>query len=284
MIFFLPETQAPAILMLKARGIRRQTGGQNYYNDIDKRPESATRLILTAMPKPIILLFTEPIIMAWSLYLIIIYAILYMDFEGYSLLFANDYYRFNLVQVGLALLPIGVGIVVAGASAPLQLLDYKPHYQKAIKEGKPMAPPEYRLRPLMIGGFFVPIGVFWLAWTARPGVYWASPVLSGLPFGIGLLIVFLTSYQFLIDCYGPIAASALASVTLARYVAAGGLVMVVRPMYMNLAYSNAAGEDIYAWPVSLLGFLSVVCLPIPFTLYFGLGRWLRKRSPNCVKF
>lgn len=121
-----------------------------------------------------------------------------------------------------------------------------------------------------------------LAWTARPGVYWAAPVVAGIPFGIGLLFVFLTSYQYLIDCYGPLAASALASATLFRYVGAGGLVMVVRPMYMNLSYT-VDGQSVYAWPLSLLGFLSIGCLPVPFMLYFGAGKWLRqvRRSYWC---
>lgn len=147
-----------------------------------------------------------------------------------------------------------------------------------------MASPESRLRPLLFGGFFVPVGVFWLAWSARPGVYWPAPVLSGLPFGFGLLSVFLASYQYLIDGYGELAASALASATLARYLGAGGLVMVVRPMFINLAYSNASGQQIYAWPLSLLCFLGIVCIPIPYILYFGAGKWLRQKSPNCVKF
>lgn len=66
MIFFLPETQAPAILQLKARAVRKQTGDDKYYSDNDQRPESNLKLVLTAFPKPIILLFTEPIIMALS--------------------------------------------------------------------------------------------------------------------------------------------------------------------------------------------------------------------------
>lgn len=282
MLFCLPETQADAILALKARAIRRQTGDNDYYCDVDKREESNIKLIVTAAPKPVLLLFTEPIIMVQSLYLLVIYAILYMDFEGYAFLFANPTYKFNLVQVGLAFIPIGVGIVLAGASAPLQWLDYRPYYKKAVSDEKPMASPEYRLRPLLLGGFLVPVGVFWLAWTARPGVPWPAPVVAGLPFGAGLLFVFLAVYQYLIDCYGPLAASALAASTLFRYVGAGGLVMVVRPMYQNLAYT-VDGQQVYAWPLSLLGFLSIACLPIPFILYFGAGNWLRQVSRVCSR-
>lgn len=167
MFFTLPETEAQAILALKAKAIRKQTGDKEYFCDSDKRPESAIKLIVTAMPKPVMLLFTEPIIMAISLYLLVIYAILYMDFEGYSFLFANETYKFNLVQVGLAFIAIGVGILLTGATAPLQWLDYRPHYKKAVADGKPMASPEYRLRPLLLGGFLVPIGVFWYAHSSH---------------------------------------------------------------------------------------------------------------------
>lgn len=66
MILILPETQAPAILHHKAIAIRRQTGDDRYYSDVDKREESSFKLIVTAFPKPIILLFTEPIILAIS--------------------------------------------------------------------------------------------------------------------------------------------------------------------------------------------------------------------------
>lgn len=115
-----------------------------------------------------------------QVYLLVIYAILYMDIEGYSLLFSNDYYEFNLIQVGLAFLAISVGIVLAGMTAPLQYMDYKPLYRRAVEDDKPMASPEARLRPLLLTGFFVPIGVFWLAWSARPGVYWAAPVVRSV--------------------------------------------------------------------------------------------------------
>lgn len=122
-----------------------------------------------------------------------------------------------------------------------------------------------------------------LAWSARPGVPWPAPVIAGLPFGAGLLFVFLIVYQYLIDCYGPLAASAFASATLFRYVGAGGLIMVVESMYNNLSYT-VDGQKVYPWPLSLLGFLSIACLPIPFVLYFEVGNWLGQKSPRCVKF
>jgi len=91
---------------------------------------------------------------------------------------------FQIEQRLTSLSIVGVGVILCGATAPIQHWDYKPFYEQAIRDGKPMASPEYRLRPLMIGGIFVPIGVFWLAWTARPGVYWASPVIRYARFSL----------------------------------------------------------------------------------------------------
>ena len=43
--------------------------------------------------------------------------------------------------------------------------------------------------------------------------------------------VFITCYQYIIDAYEAFAASALASITLIRYAASGGMVIVSVPFY-----------------------------------------------------
>jgi hypothetical protein len=59
-------------------------------------------------------------------------------------------------------------------------------------------------------------------------ICWAEVVLTD---AIGILCVFISSYQYIIDSYETFAASALASVTLIRYMAAGGMVVVGIPFY-----------------------------------------------------
>lgn len=52
------------------------------------------------------------------------------------------------------------------------------------------APPEARLPFACLGAILLPIGIFWFAWTSTPSVHWISPVLAGVPFGCGMLLVF----------------------------------------------------------------------------------------------
>ena len=35
------------------------------------------------------------------------------------------------------------------------------------------------------------VGLFWLGWSAKPGVHWIAPMLSGLAFGSGFLLIFM---------------------------------------------------------------------------------------------
>jgi len=54
------------------------------------------------------------------------------------------------------------------------------------------------------------------------------------------------------------AASALASLTLVRYVAAGGMVEVGIPFYENLGVH---------WTLTVLGGISAVMVPVPYLFY-----------------
>ena len=53
-------------------------------------------------------------------------------------------------------------------------------------------------------------------------------------FGFAKQCIFITCYQYLIDVYEKQAASAPAAATLAKYVAAGGMVVVITPMYEKI--------------------------------------------------
>ena len=89
-----------------------------------------------------------------------------------------------------------------------------------------------------------------MGWTAYPHISIWSPLLASVLFGYGILCgmyivnvlvchvdntdscaVFITCYQYIIDSYESFAASALASITLIRYVAAGGMTIVGVPFY-----------------------------------------------------
>jgi hypothetical protein len=68
-----------------------------------------------------------------------------------------------------------------------------------------------------------------MGWTNYPSISPWSGLVASLVFGYGILCIFISTYQYIIDSYEMYAASALASLTLIRYVAAGGMVEVGIP-------------------------------------------------------
>ena len=94
------------------------------------------------------------------------------------------------------------------------------------------------------------------------------PTLSGLLTGAGIMTIFLQALNYLIDAYLVVAASAIAANTFLRSFFGAGFPLFATAMFNNL------GVD---WAGSLLGFLAVAFLPIPF-LFYIFGARLRKSS------
>jgi hypothetical protein len=59
------------------------------------------------------------------------------------------------------------------------------------------APPECRPPPVIFGGVAIVVGLAWFAATNSPGVHWASPVIAGVPFAMGFVLVFVYCANFL---------------------------------------------------------------------------------------
>lgn len=78
--------------------------------------------------------------------------------------------------------------------------------------------------------------------------------------------------QYIIDSYEAYAASALASITLIRYVAAGGMTIVGIPFYENLGVH---------YTLTILACLSIPLVPAPYVLY-KYGPWIRSKSKYAV--
>ena len=83
MTLTVPETYAPTILLKRARKMRKETGDNSYVTEqeIDRRPfsEELTEFIL----RPFQLLFQELIVFLISIYMSVLYGLLYMFFVAY---------------------------------------------------------------------------------------------------------------------------------------------------------------------------------------------------------
>lgn len=154
-------------------------------------------------------------------------------------------------------------------------LYYDAYYERSKKLGKSWtASPElYRLPLSCLSGPCLTISILCLAWVARPSIHWAVPVISGLLFGFGYQIVFTSLLTYVTDAYKIYSASALAASVAIRSIAGALLPFAVNPLY------DALGN---AWATSILGFVSLACIPIPFVLMY-FGPLIRKTSPFCQR-
>ncbi|KIM75357.1 hypothetical protein PILCRDRAFT_827257 [Piloderma croceum F 1598] len=188
-VFTLPETYAPIILLEKAKRLRKETGNENYYAPIEKiEAISVAKRVNNVLAKPFVILIREPMLIAITIYMSFVYGCLYLLFEAYPIVFTEGH-RFNAGISGLMFLPIPVG----GMSAVvIYLLVFNPRYERAMEKHAPdPVPPEFRLELAIIASPFFAISFFWFAWTSFPTISFAAPMMSGLILGWSLCWIFV---------------------------------------------------------------------------------------------
>lgn len=267
LVLFQPETYAPVLLKWRASALREATGCDKYKSPLELREITFIQRSLRALYRPFLYLFLEPIVALISLYMTIIYVVLFTFLEGYDFIFAG-LHGLSPQDVGLCFLGIDFGLIFCVASVPLVYWRYEKLRRRENAEGNTKVKPEARLFYAMIGGWAIPVSLFWMGWTSMPQISFWSPLVASTLFGFGLLCVFITSYQYIIDAYEEFAASALATLTVVRYIASGGMVVVARPMYENLGVPKA---------VTILACLSAAMVPVPF-IFAWKGEQIRKWS------
>lgn len=252
---------------------------------------AAVKFVITVtLFRPVRMIFTEPIVFFFSLYTGFNFSVLFGFFDAFPIVF-EGVYHFDRGFSGLTFLGIGFGCCIGVATAIIiNRLRYHKEYVRSHKEGRSgVVAPEHRLYAAMMGSFGIPVGLFWFAWTSRADVHWISPVLATVPFAWGNICVFTSAALYLVDVYGPLnGASALAANGLVRYIAGAAFplftVQSKSCLIRILAKGNLANSirSVYdglgiAWATSLLGFLSLTMLPIPWVL-FRFGPQIRKKS------
>ncbi|MCJ1358999.1 MAG: hypothetical protein MMC33_008999 [Icmadophila ericetorum] len=267
-LFFLPETYAPVILQNRAKKLRAETGNPNIFAPLDLEKKGAKQMLTITLTRPLRMLFFEAIVLCSCLYLALIYAIFYLFFEAYPLVYQGTY-GMNAGEEGLAFLPIPIGACLAFGI----FLYYDRYLQRAKRRKAEWAfIEEYQRLPLAcLGGPLYVVALFWLAWSARTDVPWIIPMLAGIPFGIGFLLIFMALLNYLTDAYQIFAASAMAASTCSRSIFGAVLPLAAEPMYGKLGVP---------WASSLLGFLSLLMCVIPF-VFIKYGDRIRARSKFC---
>ena len=90
--------------------------------------------------------------------------------------------------------------------------------------------------------------------------------------GMGIDLTFMALMNYLTDAYGVYSASAMASSVFSRNIVAA----ILLPLGSFQMYERLS----IPWACSLLGFLCLAMVPIPFA-FIKWGPKLRERSPFC---
>ncbi|KAF6824290.1 multidrug resistance protein [Colletotrichum musicola] len=266
LFFCLPETSAQNILFRRTQRLRKLTGNQKLICEPELVAESMSGrdIVMISLVRPFSLNFTEPMVFLLNLYIALVYGLLYIWFESFPIVFSGIY-GFSLGLQGLAFLGILIGALIVMPP----FFWYLHRYVEPQFDANGDIQPEKRLPAASIGAFCVPICLFWFGWSSRPDVHWIMPIIGSGWFSVGSVgsfLLFNSVLNYLPDAYPAYAASVLAGNDLFRSSFGAGFPLFAGAMYEKLGVG---------WASSLLGFLAILFIPIPFVLY-KIGARLRK--------
>ncbi|KAG8630117.1 hypothetical protein KVT40_001736 [Elsinoe batatas] len=258
-VMLLPETYFP-VLEEKLR--ERESDGER----ADGRVALIMHRVSDSLKRPFLMMIKEPLLSLTSLYLALVYALQYMFFQAYPIIF-RGIYGLQIDEIGLSYIPIMFGVVVAFFIFSW----FSWYHEKALIEGKPWASvPELRRLPLAwLGGPLLPVALLIQGFTARESIHPAvSMVVPGVLFGIGYSTVFLAMIIYLADVYKKYAASAQAASSTTRSLLAVCLPFAAPSMYGNLGVK---------WASVVFAVISALMALIPFA-FVMFRKHLQARS------
>ncbi|PLB38670.1 MFS general substrate transporter [Aspergillus candidus] len=256
LFFFLDETRGSVLLSRKAKALNQYYDAledAGYHGVVfgaedpvekqrvqrirwkvksDEERESIAKMISISCYRPFHLLFTEPVVFFFSLWVAFSWAVLYLQFSSLPLVYSTNY-GFDIEQCGSVFAAVSIGSLLA---TPLSI--YQEHL--ASRLGKMSSTPEGRLYFACIESVLMPIGLFWFGWTSFPSIPWIVPTLAVGCSTMGIFSIYLATFNYLADTYHRYASSAIAAQSFCRNILGGVFPLVTGFMFTNLGYPGAS--------------------------------------------
>ncbi|GAA5976516.1 hypothetical protein JCM11641_001326 [Rhodosporidiobolus odoratus] len=211
LFFLLPETYAATILLRRAQRLRRATGNSHIKTRCEVQMTDQVRFfdLLLVNAKRAVRLSFEPAIFVANIHIALVYAILYIFFESFPLVFTGVH-DFNLGETGLAFLCFAV-------PAPFTYYAYY-LYQRHVMEPRMVNPKpgrpftaEMRLEIGIFAGLLIPVALLIFGWTGRnKSVHWIWPMLGAGIYLPGIYLSFQSILMYIGIAYPAYAASIFA--------------------------------------------------------------------------
>ncbi|KAK3072265.1 hypothetical protein LTR53_007117 [Teratosphaeriaceae sp. CCFEE 6253] len=287
--FFFNETRGSVLLSRKAKALNQwyaQLESEGYYGVVmpvdseratptpqrlrwkvqsDEERASIGKMITISLYRPFRLLFTEPVVFFFSLWISFAWSILYLLFSAIPVVFQTNH-AFSLQQTDSVFAAICVGAILSTLISVYQERVAR-RYLSATRRAF-LDTPEGRLYFACLQSTLLPIGCFWFAWTSFPSDPWIVPTLAIGCATMGIYSIYLAVFNYLADSYGRYASSALAAQSFCRNMLAGAFPLFTKQMFTAMTYQGAG---------SFLGGFAALLTIVPWVLIF-YGPRIRARS------
>ncbi|KAH6973121.1 major facilitator superfamily domain-containing protein [Ilyonectria sp. MPI-CAGE-AT-0026] len=265
--FVVTETYHPTLLQAKVNRMKKETNNADLYSALDVGKVSTKTKFEHAIVRPLKMLLTQPPVFIISLYIAVVYGILYLMFSTFTFVFAQQY-GFDTGIIGLSYVPTGIGMLL-GTMVFGVLTDII--IKKKMAKGEATVPedrvPVWLTLPC---GLLIVVSLFWYGWSVESNTHWIVPMFGVALFCFGLMGIMMCLQIYLMDVYITYAASVIAAVTVLRSLLGALLPLAGLSMYNSLGLG---------WGNSVLAFLSLVLVPVPVVFRY-YGPKIRAMSPD----
>ncbi|KAL2061645.1 hypothetical protein VTL71DRAFT_7022 [Oculimacula yallundae] len=264
---FNRETNPQVLIQRKVKRLQKELNRPSLRSCYDSSgtPHTPTQILINGFVRPLKMLFRSPIVFLLSFYMAVVYGLLYLLFTTITAVFLQTY-GWEPEISGLAYISLGLGFFV-GLAVVARISDTTVVRMTKANDG--VFEPEMRLPACIFFACFVPVTFFWYGWSADKGVHWIVPIIGLIPFGFGMMGIFIPIQTYIIDSFPNFAASALAALTVSRSLFGAFLPLAGPSMYKALGLG---------WGNSVLGFVAIALIPAP-ALIYKYGGKIRKEYP-----
>ncbi|KAJ9491700.1 hypothetical protein VN97_g1515 [Penicillium thymicola] len=116
-LFFVPETYGPVLLGWKAKHLREITSDHRFKVEFELQQTPLFTRLMHSCSRPFNLFFREIMVAFFTIYLVVVYIVLFGFLTGYEFIF-GDTYGFNQGSVGLTFIGMNAGFLIAFALVP----------------------------------------------------------------------------------------------------------------------------------------------------------------------
>lgn len=183
------ETNPKTLLERKTARLRAATANPKLQSKLSQPHFTPSQVLAQALIRPTMLLFRSPVLLIMSLYVALVFGLMYLLFTTFTDVF-EGYYGFSAAISGLTYLGLGIALILA--MVVFRTLGNKVLAARMKADGVDRPRPEHRLVLMIWFSPFVGLGLFVYGWTAHYQVHWIVPLIGTALIGFGAFFVLVS--------------------------------------------------------------------------------------------